>query len=98
VDQIATDWGVDIAAFKFRTACGFDAGSKARLWLNRDAKDGQGTNTMEARVYSPNLDDPNIAYVATPRGINIWERVKNGSCASPHGNIWERAKAAGGHR
>jgi hypothetical protein len=96
MDQIATDWGVDVAAFKFRTACGFDTGNKARLWLNRDSKDGQGTNTMAARVFSPSLDDPNIAYVARPRGINIWERVKNGSCPSPRGNVWERVKAAGG--
>ena len=99
VDQIATDWGVDIAAFKFRTACGFDTGNKARLWLARDSKDGQGTNTMQARVYSPSLDDPNIAYVARPRGVNVWERVKRSSCPSTSGNLWERAKAAGGtHR
>jgi hypothetical protein len=41
---------------------------KARLVLDRDStRDGQGTNTARARVFSPDLDDPTMAFVAKPK-------------------------------
>ena len=40
---------------------------KSRMILEKDkARDGQGTNIMSARIFSPDLDDPRIAFVAQP--------------------------------
>jgi hypothetical protein len=60
-----------VACFKLLTkvlddgAFGYTPG-KARLVLDRDStRDGQGTNSPRARVFSPDLDDPTIAFVAS---------------------------------
>jgi hypothetical protein len=72
MDRLAKHCHAQVACFKLLTEVlddgtfGYPSG-KARLVLERDAKkDGQGTNVPRARVVSPNLDDPTIAYVASP--------------------------------
>lgn len=40
---------------------------KARMIMEKDkATDGKGTNIMSARIFSPDLDDRSIAFVASP--------------------------------
>jgi hypothetical protein len=66
----------EVACFKEITAVfnddrpgyGQNNGGKARLTLNRDftSGPGHGTNTLSARVFSPNLDDTSIAFVGRP--------------------------------
>lgn len=65
VDKLAKQCGSEVATFKFLTAAGQDQSGKARLILLRDPP-GRGTNIDEARVYSPDLDDPSISYVGHP--------------------------------
>lgn len=72
MDKLAKHLHTQVACFKITTRI-FDDGTfghipgKARLVLERDTlPDNKGTNTMEARVFSPSLDDTSIAYVATP--------------------------------
>ena len=77
MDRIAKHCHSHVACFKLLTLVlddgtfGFRPG-KARLVLNRDAsatnttKNPGTTNTPLARVFSPNLDDSSIAYVANP--------------------------------
>jgi hypothetical protein len=63
---------VEVACFNQKTkvlddgTLGFNPG-KARMILDRDsARDGLGTNIVSARIFSPNLDDNSIAFVAQP--------------------------------
>jgi hypothetical protein len=72
MDRLAKHCHAEVACFKLPTKV-LDDGTfgiipgKARLILHRDSgRDGQGTNIPQARVVSPNLDDPSIAYVAKP--------------------------------
>jgi hypothetical protein len=70
MDNIATDWGVQVAAFKFHVTVkppdNFPDG-KARFVFKSDIDTpGQGTNTPWARVLTPSLDDNSIAYVTDP--------------------------------
>ncbi|MBB6093744.1 hypothetical protein HNQ60_002625 [Povalibacter uvarum] len=70
MDRMAKHLQTDVACFKSKTLVFDDATfkfkpGKARLVMESDkAKDGVGTNTREARVFSPNLDNPALAYVA----------------------------------
>jgi hypothetical protein len=72
MDRIAKHCHCEVACFK-KTTVAIDDGTfgynpaKARLVFFTDSNtNGQGTNTPDARVYSPNLDDSTIAYVAPP--------------------------------
>lgn len=72
MNRLAKICQVEVACFKEPTVVlddgtfGFIPG-KARLVLERDqSTNGQGTNILSARVFSPNLDDTSIARVATP--------------------------------
>lgn len=63
---------VEVACFNQETRVlddhtfGFTPG-KSRMILEKDkARDGLGTNIISARVFSPNLDDAGIAFVAKP--------------------------------
>jgi hypothetical protein len=70
MDRLAKHCQAQVACFRPLTKVIDDAqfGStpgKARLvFANDSATDGQGTNTPRARVFSPDLDDNRIAYVA----------------------------------
>jgi hypothetical protein len=72
MDRLAKHCHTQVACFKIKTMVlddhtfGLDPG-KARMILERDkSADGRGTNVPSARVFSPNLDDGTIAYVANP--------------------------------
>jgi hypothetical protein len=91
LDRIADAWGVQVAAFKFHVTVLPPVNlpdRKARFVFKKD-KDtpGRGTNVPLARVFTPSLDDPTIAYVARP---NVWAKAKL-QTATP--NVWERIKA-----
>ncbi len=70
VDRIASNFGIEVAAFTENTVV-FDeftsfkiTPSKARMVIEGDAKiKDQKSNTRLARVNSPDLDDNSIAYV-----------------------------------
>jgi hypothetical protein len=70
LDRMATHLKTDVACFKFKTKVLDDSTfgivpGKARLIMESDqAADGKGSNTRRARVFSPNLDNSAIAYVA----------------------------------
>lgn len=70
MDKLAKHCGCQVACFKAKTMVLDDATfkfspGKARLIMESDkAKDGIGSNTKRARVFSPDLDDTAIAYVA----------------------------------
>jgi hypothetical protein len=78
MDRLATLMGVNVACFKEKTRV-FDDGTlklnpgKARLILDRDATRPASptltdtTNSMDARIFSPSLDDTSIAYVGKPK-------------------------------
>jgi hypothetical protein len=72
LDRLAKHCHTQVACFSVLTKVLDDhtfhhTPGKARLILNSDAAtDGQGTNTMWARVFSPDLDNTSIAYVANP--------------------------------
>jgi len=73
MDDIARDWGAQVAAFKFHVtvipAENLDD-RKARFVFKSDMNTpGQGTNVATARVFTPSLDDNSIAYVAKPPQI-----------------------------
>jgi hypothetical protein len=72
MDRLAKHCHAQVACFKITTKVlddhtfGITPG-KARLVLDRDSqKDGLGSNTRRARVFSPNLDDATIARVSNP--------------------------------
>jgi hypothetical protein len=90
LDDIADAWGVQVAAFKFHVTIippdNFPD-HKARFVFKRDKdRTGQGTNVPLARVFTPSLNDPNLAYVAEP---NVWAKIKMQSATT---NVWERVK------
>jgi hypothetical protein len=70
MDKMAKHLKTDVACFKAKTMVLDDSTfklnpGKSRLIMESDrAADGTGSNTREARVFSPNLDDTAIAYVA----------------------------------
>jgi hypothetical protein len=72
MNRLAKICQVEVACFKEKTVVlddgtfNFNPG-KARLILERDQlTNGSGTNTMAARVFSPDLDDSSIAKVGVP--------------------------------
>jgi hypothetical protein len=74
MNRLANQCHTQVACFRQMTAV-FDDGNfgqkpgKARLTMESDMRtDGQGTNVLSARVFSPNLDDARIAFVANPSG------------------------------
>ena len=72
MDRLAKHCHAQVACFKVPTKVLDDhtfglIPGKARMILEKhEAKDGLGTNILSARVFSPNLDDTSIAYVADP--------------------------------
>jgi hypothetical protein len=73
MNRLAKLTQVEVACFKETTVVlddhtfGLTPG-KSRLILERHQKqDGVGTNKLSARVFSPNLDDNSIAFVAKPQ-------------------------------
>jgi hypothetical protein len=70
LDQVADAWGVQVAAFNSQvTVMPPDnyTDRKARFVFRSDAKrPGYGTNIPRARVFTPSLDNPAIAYVGKP--------------------------------
>lgn len=72
MDGLAKLCQTEVATFKVKTAVFNDANfvngpGKARMTLESDASSPGGTNIPLARVTSPNLDDPSIAYVGGKR-------------------------------
>ena len=72
MNRIAKICKVEVACFTEETrvlddhSFGFHPG-KSRLVMESDkGLDGKGTNVLSARVFSPNLDDSGIAFVAKP--------------------------------
>lgn len=70
MEKMAKHLRADVACFKTKTMVLDDATfhinpGKARLIMESDkAADGFGSNTRLARVFSPDLDNPSIAFVA----------------------------------
>jgi hypothetical protein len=72
MDRLAKYCRAEVACFKEKTRVlnddtfGLNPG-KSRMILDRDSlQNGLGTNTLAARVFTPDLDDSSIAQVANP--------------------------------
>jgi hypothetical protein len=65
IDQLARDWGVQVAAYRQRVAFEDDDKNKVRAHLLTDT-DGVGTNIPRAEIAPPNATDPKVGYIGLP--------------------------------